>query len=369
VNTRRRRIPPAWITGPAMRLRNRIGRLHAVAVPPQLLVMERMAGMVEARILSLVAELGIPDRLAAGPRTAADLARSAGADADALDRALAYLVSRGLLGVTRDGRYRNNGFSEVLRSDHPESMRSWALFFGSDWHWDIWKQAGHSLATGEPGTVAAFGEPYFDYLTHTRPESGAVFNAALAGTSALAGPIIAKGYDFSRFSRLCDVGGGTGVLLAEILTAYPSLRGILFDLPEVAEQARATFTARGLTDRAEAVGGSFFDSVPAGCDAYMMQSVIHDWDESSCVKILSNVRAAMAPGAKVLVIENVLRPEPSPADQFTRTFDLVMLVITGAGRERTRAQFDSLFAAAGLRVRRDVTLPSLFHVLELEAAK
>jgi len=352
-----------------MRLRNRIGWLHAVAVPPQLLVMERMGGMVEAKIVSLIAELGVPDLLAAGPRTAADLAREAGVNADALDRALAYLVSRGLLGRTRDGRYRNNGFSDVLRSDHPESMREWARFFGSDWHWDIWNQAGHSLATGEPGTVAAFGEPYFDYLTRTRPQAGATFNAALAGTSAIAGPIIAKGYDFSGVQRLCDIGGGTGVLLAGILAAYPSLRGVVFDLPEVAEQARANLSERGLTDRVDIVGGNFFEAVPTNCDAYMMQSVIHDWDDSSCVKILSNVREAMAPGARVLVIENVLGPEPSPADQFARTFDLVMLVITGAGRERTRAQFDSLFAGAGLRVRRDVTLPSLFHVLELEAAR
>ena len=350
-----------------MRFRAGLERVHARSVPPQLLVMERMGGMVEAKVLSLVAELGIPDRLAAGPRSAADLARDAGANTDALDRALAYLVSRGLLGRHRDGRYENNGFSEVLRADHPQSMRDWARFFGSDWHWDIWNHAGRSLQTGEAATVAAFGVPYFEYLTHRRPEAGATFNAALAGASALAGPIVAKGYDFSRIARLCDVGGGTGVLLAEILASYSSLQGVLFDLPEVAGQAHATFASRDLSERVEVRGGSFFEEIPRGCDAYMMQAVVHDWGDDECVKILSKVREAMAPGARVLVIENVLSHDPCPADQFARTFDLAMLVITGSGRERTRTQFDALFARAGLRVRRDVLLPSLFHVLELEA--
>jgi O-methyltransferase len=368
VTAKRRPVPPVWIVKPAMRIRNALGRLHARVVPPEYLVMERMGGMVETKILSIIADLGIPDRLASGPRTAADLAGDVGADADALDRALAFLASRGLLGTSKEGRYENNWFSEVLRSDHPQSMRHWARFFGSDWHWDIWNQAGRSLATGEPGTVAAFGVPYFEYLNRTRPEAGETFNRALGGASAIAGPIVAKGFDFSGISRLCDVGGGTGGLLAEILARNTSMRGVLFDLPEVAEQARSTFEARGLSDRVEISGGSFFDRVPSGCDAYLMQAVIHDWDDDSCVKILTNVRDAMGPGGRVLVIESVLKPTPAPIDQFARTFDLVMLVITGAGRERTRAQFDSLFARAGLRVRRDVTLPTLFHVLELGAA-
>ncbi|MGH2726618.1 MAG: methyltransferase, partial [Actinomycetota bacterium] len=160
---------------------------------------------------------------------------------------------------------------------------------------------------------------------------------------------------------LCDVGGGTGGMLREVLSAHPAIAGVLFDLPEVVAQAGV------LPEGASAVGGSFFDSVPEGCDVYMLQAIIHDWDDDSCVTILSNCRKAMASGGRVLVIENVLSPEPGPADQFARTFDLVMLVTSGLGRERTLAQFKELFARAGLRLRRNVTLPSMFHVLELEA--
>lgn len=366
---KRSKIPPVWIARPGMRARNFIGRMHSGIVPPALLVMERMNGMVEAKVISLVADLGIADLLASGPRTADDLARETGVDADALGRALAFLVSRGFFAGEGHGRFRNNAASEVLRSDHPESMRDWARFFASDWHWEMWNHARHSLTTGESAAKEAFGTEFWDFLTKQNREAGETFDRAMASGTRLQAPMVAKGYDFSGVRRLCDVGGGTGGLLAALLTAYPSMRGVLFDLPEVAEQARSFLEARGLLERCEVGGGSFLDAVPEGCDAYMMQAIVHDWDDDSCVRLLSNVRRAMAPGARVLVIESVLSPEPAPIDQFTRSFDLVMLVTSGAGRERTRAQFDALFARAGLRVSRDVTLPSMFHVLELRAVE
>jgi hypothetical protein len=361
-------IPPAWVARPGLRFRNRLARIHAAMVPAPLLVLERMNGMVESRMLALFAELGIPDLIGDGARTAGDLAAEANVDADALDRLLAFLVSRGLLARSPRGLYRNNGVSQVLRSVDPQSVRDWVRFFASDWHWEMWNQAGHSLATGRGAAEKAFGAPFFEYLTKRNPEAGASFNRALAGTSRIAGPILAKGYDFSGIAQLCDVGGGTGGMLAAVLEAHPRLRGVLFDLPEVVEQAHEPLRARGLGDRVELVGGNFFDGVPEGCDAYMMQAIIHDWDDEACITILSNCAKAMALGGRVLVIENVLQPEPSAADQFARSFDLVMLVTSGSGRERTMAQFSALFDRAGLRLRRDVTLPSLFHVLELEAA-
>jgi hypothetical protein len=363
------RVPPAWIARPGMKVRNLIGRAHARAVPPPLLVMERMNGMVEARAIAFVAELGVADLLADGPRTAEELAKETGVDADALGRTIGLLISRGFFSNAGGGRFTNNAVSDALRSDHPESMRDWARFFGSDWHWKMWQYARHSLDTGEGAARQAFGTPFFDYLTKENPSAGEVFDRAMAGGSRMQGPMLARGYDFSNVRRLCDVGGGTGGMLAAVLGAFPNVRGVLFDLPEVAERGRAAMAERGLGDRVEVVGGSFFDSVPAGCDAYMLQAIVHDWDDESCVLFLSNIRKAMTPDARVLVIEQVLQPEPEPIDQFARSFDLVMLVTTGAGRERSRAQFDALFARAGLRVERDVMLPSMFHVLELKAVK
>ena len=131
---------------------------------------------------------------------------------------------------------------------------------------------------------------------------------------------------------------------------------------------RATLAARGVTDRCELVAGDFFASVAGGCDLYILQAVIHDWDDDRCVEILTNVRNAMslrAPGARLLVIENLLDADGREKDKLTRGFDLLMLVLTGSGRERTLAQFEALFARAGLRLDRDITLPSLLHVLEV----
>lgn len=364
---RRSYVPPAWLTRPGMRFRNALQRVHGRMVPPPLLIMERLNGLVEAKVVSLVADLGIPDLLSDGPRGAADLAAERGVDADALDRALAFLVSRGLLGRIRDGRYENNAVSSTLRSDHPESMRDWARFFASEWHWDMWNHARHSLTTGGSAARPAFGVEFWEYLSGTNPTAGETFNNALAATSRIAGPILAKGYDFSTVTKLCDVGGGSGGMLAEILAVHRNVRAVLFDLPAVAQRARAVLTQGGILDRVEIVAGSFFAEVPTGCDAYMMQAIIHDWDDDSCVTILSNIRRAMAPGARVLVIENVLSEEPSPADQFARSFDLVMLVTSGLGRERTEKEFASLFARAGFRLARDIRLPSQFHVMELRA--
>ena len=363
----RTRVPPVWLARPGMRVRATLDRLVARIAPPPLLIMERMNGLVEAKIISLVADLGVADQLAAGPRTAADLAAEAGVDSDALDRALAFLVACGLFARTRDGRYENNAVSAVLRSDHPESMREWARFFASDWHWEMWNHARHSIETGGSAARPAFGTEFWDYLTRKNPAAGETFNRALAGTSRIAGPILANGYDFSGVKRLCDVGGGTGGMLAEVLARYPKLNSVLFDLPEVVEQARAHLKELGFADRVQIIGGSFFDDVPAGCDAYLLQAIIHDWDDESCATILTNIRRVMAPGGRVLVVENVLDAEPSPSDRFARSFDLVMLVTSGLGRERTRAQFEALFTKAGFRIARDITLPSMFHVIELRA--
>ncbi len=359
------RAPPAWIVRPALAVRGAMGWAHAHMAPPFAVVVERTNAMIEAKALAVLVELRIADHLHGGPRSARELAELAGADADALDRLLAYLVSCGHLGRTKDGRYENNAVSDVLRTDHPESVREWVRFIGAGWQWEIWNQLHHSVMTGESGTVAAHGKPYFEYVNHVNLEAGATFNRALAQLGSIMAPLIVDGYDFSRAGRLCDVGGGSGTLLAELLHRHPAARGVLFELDALHDVARNTLAARGVTDRCELVAGDFFESVPDGCDLYILQAVIHDWDDERSVTILSNVHRAMHPGARLLVIESVLDADGREKEKLTRGFDLLMLVLTGAGRERTLAQFETLFARAGLRLERDITLPSLLHVLDV----
>ena len=325
--------------------------------------MEASLGVIDTKALQVVAELGVADLLAAGPRTAEELAPDCGADADALGRILRYLVGRGFFARTRDGRFRNNRRSKVLREGEG-SMRPWARFFGSEWHVGGWNRLDHSARTGEAAAEAALGKPFWEYLT-SEPEAGATFDAAMETASTLQSDVIARKYDWKNVQRVCDVGGGTGTLLARVLRAQPHLQGVLFDMPSVVARAPAVLEAAQVANRVEVIGGDFFEAVPEGCDRYMMQAIVHDWDDESCIKFLSNCRNAMAPGGLILVLEAAM-PLHS-GDHFLKALDLEMLVDTGAGRERTRAEFDDLFARAGLRVRRVIPI-ALTSVFELEPA-
>jgi len=358
------RVPPAWIIRPLLAARNAVARLHRGMVPPEVTIIERSMGMIDTKALGVAAELGVADELADGARTPADIADACGADADALGRMLSYLVGRGVFRRTRDGRFRNNRASELLREHREGSMRAWARAMSSEWHVAMWKNLDHAVRTGHSGAEVAFGHSFWEHLTEVDPSAGTLFDAAMASTSSIQMDLVARKYDFSGCKRVCDVGGGTGTLLAGILNAHPEVRGVLFDLPSVVPKSEALLAAAGVADRVEVFGGDFFEAVPEGCDRYLLEAIVHDWDDDSCVRFLTNCRTALAAGGRVLVLEAIL-PEHA-GDHFVRAVDLEMLVVTGAGRERTRAEFEALFARAGLRIRKvlPIAVSSLF---ELEA--
>lgn len=358
-------VPPARIVEIANRFRNLIGRSHSKMQPPFALVLERLFGLIDNKMLGLLVELEIPDLLHGSAKSAEELARDTGTEADSLNRMLRFLVSRDLLGITSDGRYENNPASDVLRRDHPYSWRGWVEFFASDWNWDIWSDAMQSLKEGGGAAEAALGMPFFDYVKGDA-DAAEAFNGAMQSGSTMQGLLVQEGYDFSKTRHVCDVGGGTGAVLRNLLVAYPRMRGTLFELPAVAEQAREYLGSLSLLDRCEAIGGDFFQSVPAGADIYTLFAVIHDWGDEQAAQILCNIRVAMPPEGRVLIVEGVIPDHPHY--NFSKASDLLMLVYSDSGRERTRQQFDDLFADAGFRVDRVLKLPSLFRVFELKIA-
>ncbi len=356
------RLPPAWAVPPVLAVRNALGRLHRNAMPPIVAVFETTFGFVEAKALYLAAELSFADFLAEGPLDADALSRAAETDADATARLLRLLQGLGYFTQGRDGRWKNTPMSELLRADRADSVREWVRFLCGPWHGEIWNHAVHAIRTGRSASVEAFGAEYFDWLS-ANTDAQTTFDAAMEQSSQLSGPSLVAGYDFSGVRRVCDVGGGTGGLLATVLAANPSAIGVLFDLVEVIGRAAPVLLAAGVQNRVELVGGSFFDAVPAGCDLYLLKAIMHDWADPECVTILSRIRAASS-SARVLVVDQLMPAHrgPHPA----KDSDLMMLVLSGSGRERTEAEFAALVARAGYRVNRVMGMPAT-AVLELVA--
>lgn len=322
-------------------------------------VLRLINGFQVSQAISVAATLGIADLLAGGPRSVEDLAAATGADASALDRLLRALSSAEMFSRTERG-YELTPLGEPLRSDVPASLRPWAVRMGQPDYWQTWGHLLDSVRTGETPFPSLFGMSPWEYRA-AHPEENAIFNQAMTALSSGVADAVVEAYDFSGIECLVDVGGGEGALLRAILSANPTLRGVLFDQPHVVTEAGGLLERGDIAARSEVVAGSFFDAVPAGADAYLLKSIVHDWDDEAAVRILRVCRDAIAPGGRLLVVEQVIQPghkhDPAPFS------DLNMLVMLG-GRERTSDDFERLYAASGFRLTRIVPTWSGFSVIE-----
>ena len=321
-----------------------------------------MDGYLVTQALYVAMELGIADRLADGPRTADDLAAEADADPGALHRVLRLLAAEGIL-VESDGGFGLTPLGELLRADVPGSHRGACLARGTVYY----EAAGGLLRAVREGGAAfvyVHGQSLIDYLGE-RPALGAAFQGSMTARSTQEAAAVVAAYDFSAYRRLVDVGGGTGVLLAAILTDTPWLHGVLFDRPQVIEAAGRRLAEAGLAERSETVGGDFFDAVPAGADAYLLSRVIHDWNDDDAVRILGVCRRAMGEQGRLLLVEALL-PERATEQPAAIRMDIHMLVLLH-GRERTEAEFAGLLARAGFRVTRVVPTDSPAGIAVIEA--
>lgn len=328
-------------------------------LPPPLQVFRMVTGYYVSRALYVIATLGVADRLANGPLGHEELAKETATHAPALRRVLRLLASVGVFSEEPDGRFALTPIGACLRDGVPGSMRAAARLFGGVTQ-DRWADLLYSVQTGEPafrkqaGAEGPFGGIAAD------PELAALFDEAMADWTEHVAVAAVAAYDFTRFETIVDVGGGNGTLLAGILGVTPGPRGIVFDLPHVIERAQAHLAEVGVADRCTAVGGDFFQEVPPGGDAYLLKHVIHDWNDEPTMQILTTCRRAMGPDARLLIIEGVYpeRIDTSSESRGATANDVNMLVCTG-GRQRSEAEFHTLYAAAGFTLTRMVPTPPL----------
>jgi hypothetical protein len=321
-----------------------------------------LMGFVVSRALQVAAELGVADALAGGPKDRAALAREVGADPATLHRLLRACASFGVFEELDDGRYANTPRSELLRGDVQGSMRDLARMYGAASSWQAWSALERSVRSGEPGFAHVHGQTLFEYFAE-HPEAARRFDQAMVASSRLLNDAVIEAYDWGQFTTLVDVAGGMGSTLAAILRANPALHGVLFDLDHVVERAREHLREQGVAARCRTESGSFFDAVPGGADAYFMKHILHDWSDADCLRILANCARAMSNRAKLLVCEKLVPPGNDP--NVAKTMDLVMLVMTDGGRERTEAEFRGLFTRAGLRMARAVPTRADNYILEV----
>ena len=330
------------------------------ATPPAVFLTELAFGMKMTQALYVAAKLGVADLLAAGPRHINQLAAETETSERSLYRVLRSLAARGIFQETDPRVFELTPYAEALRSDVPNSFRNGAIFMGEEWLWNVMGQMLYSVKTGKPAWAHVHGADAFDYLADN-PEHHEIFNRAMTDISMSAAPAIVEAYDFSPFKTIVDIAGGHGFLLSQILKATPELRGVLFDTEPVIAGAGTILENEGVTDRVELVAGNFFESVPSGVDAYIMKHIIHDWDDELSTKILTNIARVMSTHAKLLIVEMVVPEgnEPHPS----KVMDLSMLVLPG-GVERTRAEYQTLLAGAGLTLRRIIPTQSALSIIE-----
>lgn len=331
-------------------------------LPPPAQMLQFVMGSWVSQAVGAAARLDIAEHVAAGAKTAEAVASRSGANADAVHRLMRALASIGVFAMSGN-EFTLTPVGETLRSGVPGSMRELAIALTDSAHWLSWGQFPKAVKEGRKMTVEALGVEAWDYYAK-HPEDAEHFSRAMTAISGMAVDPVLASYDFSGMSTVIDVGGAHGAFVSGVVQKYPDAKGVLVDLPHVVAGTRESLAANGLASRIEVKAGDFFQEVPSGVDVYLLKHILHDWNDEKCVTILKNVRKAMKPTSKVLVVEFALPEDATPAP--AQFMDLNMLVLLD-GRERTKDQYASLFAKAGLTLSRFIQTPSPLGIAEAVA--
>lgn len=313
------------------------------APPPSMRLRELAFGAACAAALRAAARLGVADALGEDPMAAEDLAAAVKTEAAPLRRLLRALSCYGVFAERPDGTFAHTDVSRLLREDDPHSLRAIVLWCTEPWTWDAWPKLDEAVRSGRNVVQDLYGKEFFQYLNEDAPESADVFNRAMTTSSKQSAKEVAELLDLSGSSSVADLGGGQGHVVASLLEKYPSMRGTLLDLPQVVENADPRLREGGaLAERVRILGGDCRVSVPVKADTYIIKNIL-EWDDESTTRLLRNVREAGGPGARVVVIENLV--DDTPSMRFSTAMDLLLLLNVGGAKHTTESMVNRITAA------------------------
>ncbi|MFJ9005149.1 methyltransferase [Streptomyces canus] len=305
------------------------------APPPSMRLRELVFGAACAAAVRAAARLGVADALDDSPLAVEDLAAAVKTEPKTLRRLLRALSCYGLFAERPDGTFAHTDMSRLLREDDPNSLRAIALWCTEPWTWDAWPLLDEAVRTGRNVVEDLYGKEFFPYLNEDAPESADVFNRAMTTSSVQSARDVAQFLDLSGSASVADIGGGQGHVVASLLEKYPALHGTLLDLPRVVDNVDPRLRAGGaLADRTRLVPGDCREAVPVRADVYIIKNIL-EWDDDSTTRVLRNVIAAGGPGARVVVIENLV--DDSPSMRFSTAMDLLLLLNVGGAKHTTES--------------------------------
>lgn len=337
-------------------------------MPPQIKILQLMNAYRLSQSISVAAKLGIADLLAEKPKRVEELAAATATHPQALYRLLRALASFGIFAEIEERQFELTPNAALLKSDVPGSLRGYAIVMGAQWHWQMWKDVLHSVKTGESAFEKVYGTSFEDYYQEN-PEDAANFDAAMRGALTLSDRAILSTYDFSSFNKVVAVATGSqgdGRLMASILQQNPSIEGVHLDTPSRIEGAKAAIETAKVGDRCQLISGDFWESIPAGGDVYIVNNLIHDYDDDNAGKILGNLRRAIGNNGKLLVVEMIVPPGNEPS--LAKILDVEAMIMTPGAIERTAQQYRQLLQKAGFKVTRIIPMPSPMSIIEASIA-
>ncbi len=337
-------------------LRGAVSRLAKALGPAELSLFEHATAGAALHVLGALVRTGVPEALNAGPLSAEQLAERTGLNGDALFRALRGASLQGYFRLRKDGRFEHNSRSRLLGGGTPSRAREFLLYFSSGSNLAAWGDFQHALETGQSPFDHVHGMNIWEWFERHSDERE-VFAHTMMGMSIADAPVIARLYPFRELHSVCDVGGGRGTLLSELMIRHQHLRGVLYESQQVLDSARPLLEARGVLNRIRLSPGNFFERVPTGADAYLLKNILHDWDDERCAVILRNVRDAAGKNGRVLIAESLL--ERFSHDPIAVPADLQMMVACSNGRERSQVEFQSLLRKCGFKLGRLFPYPTV----------